>query len=33
MTSCEATGPALSDWMTPCETRNRPTTIEIGSST
>ena len=33
MTSCEATGPALSDWMTPCETSTRPTTTEIGSRT
>ena len=33
MTSCEATGPAVSDWITPCETRKRPTTTEIGSST
>jgi hypothetical protein len=33
MTSWEATGPALSDWITPWETSTRPTTIEIGSST
>ncbi len=33
MTSCEATGPASSDWITPCETRNSPKRTEIGSST
>ena len=31
--SCEATGPADSDWITPWETRTSPTAIESGSST
>ena len=33
MTSWDPTGPAVSDWITPWETRNRPNTIEIGSRT